>query len=552
MSKARPITSVSENTEYKYALIYCRVSSDRQKIEGHGLESQEHRCREYATGKGYEVVGVFHDSYSGGGDFLQRPALNKMLQFLDQNAHERYVVIFDDLSRFARDVVGHFNLRQLFDTRGVKLECPNFKFEDTPEGLLVENMMAAQHQYYRQNNRRQVMQKQKARLESGYWAFGAIRGYKMLPCSEHGKILTPIEPDASILRFALEGFASGRFQSKVDVCRYMCEKGFWKKQKPERYIDKLSLIINNPIYAGYIEYPVWGVKLRKGQHEGIIGINVFELNKKRLQQGNLGKRVRTDVSEFFPLRGLLVCEFNNKPITGAFSKSRGKKYPYYFCQSPNCECGRRSTPAQQMHQEFDELLKKQTLKTEVRDTVKNIFDVTWQAHMNELEQMEKGTKKNITELEAKLDKLVNSAVNATTDTMRKVYENKAEACAVEVESLKAQLVNDCALSIPYRTALEKVLTLLESPYKLWHSVDVHEKQKLFHFIFLEKIPYSKKAGYRIDNLPSAKSLFEEFVSTNSRDVDIAGKTLNQLKDYFSRFWEYYQSSPNIQKALADT
>lgn len=33
-------------------------------------------------------------------------------------------------------------------------------------------------------------------------------------------------------------------------------------------------------------------------------------------------------------------------------------------------------------------------------------------------------------------------------------------------------------------------------------------------------------------------------------VDITGKTMNRLKDYLTQFWEYYQSSQNIQNALA--
>ncbi|MEI6092951.1 MAG: recombinase family protein, partial [bacterium] len=36
-------------------VIYCRVSSERQVTEGHGLEGQEKRCRDYAEHKGYKV-----------------------------------------------------------------------------------------------------------------------------------------------------------------------------------------------------------------------------------------------------------------------------------------------------------------------------------------------------------------------------------------------------------------------------------------------------------------------------------------------------------------
>lgn len=155
MSKARSISSFGKTTpQYAKAIIYCRVSSDRQRTEGNGLESQEHRCREYARQKGYEVVEVFKDSFTGGGDFRERPALKELFSFIDHNLREKYVVLIDDLSRFARDVQAHFLLKQELLTKDIGLECSNFNFEDTPEGELIETMMAAQHQYHRKNNRR--------------------------------------------------------------------------------------------------------------------------------------------------------------------------------------------------------------------------------------------------------------------------------------------------------------------------------------------------------------------------------------------------------------
>ena len=44
------------------AIIYCRVSSKGQETDGHGLESQETRCRQHAQTKGYEVAAVFPDT----------------------------------------------------------------------------------------------------------------------------------------------------------------------------------------------------------------------------------------------------------------------------------------------------------------------------------------------------------------------------------------------------------------------------------------------------------------------------------------------------------
>ena len=67
--------------EISEAVIYCRVSSDKQIRQGHGLETQEKRCREYAAGRGYKVVEVFHDgAISGGSD--DRPSLYRLINLL--------------------------------------------------------------------------------------------------------------------------------------------------------------------------------------------------------------------------------------------------------------------------------------------------------------------------------------------------------------------------------------------------------------------------------------------------------------------------------------
>ncbi len=193
------------------AIIYCRVSSTKQKIEGSGLESQEHRCRQYAEVKGYEVEAVFPDDASGGGDFMNRPGMVALLSYLDAQPGKGYVIIFDDLKRFARDTEFHIKLRREFQTRGARIECLNFRLDDSPEGKFVETIFAAQGELEREQNRRQVIQKMKARVEKGYAVFHPPVGYSYVADRAHGKILVRDEPVASILAEALEGFRLGAF-----------------------------------------------------------------------------------------------------------------------------------------------------------------------------------------------------------------------------------------------------------------------------------------------------------------------------------------------------
>ncbi|MEP2473849.1 recombinase family protein [Roseobacter sp.] len=187
------------------ALIYCRVSDRKQKTDGHDLESQEHRCRQYAEERGYSVEMVFTDDVTGGGDFMKRPAMRALLAYLAAEADQNYVVIFDDLKRLARDTKFHWTLRKKLDAFDAIVESPNFKFDDTPEGRFVETMFAAQGQLEREQNSRQVVQKMTARLEKGYYVFHPPIGYCYEKDKAHGKLLVRDEPVASIIAEALEG-----------------------------------------------------------------------------------------------------------------------------------------------------------------------------------------------------------------------------------------------------------------------------------------------------------------------------------------------------------
>ena len=101
---------MNKNNCKQKAVIYCRVSSARQVREGHGLRSQETRCREYAKHKGYEVIEVFNDE-GVSGSLIDRPGMHKLLAFLKAQGNLQPVVLIDDISRLARGLEAHIQLR---------------------------------------------------------------------------------------------------------------------------------------------------------------------------------------------------------------------------------------------------------------------------------------------------------------------------------------------------------------------------------------------------------------------------------------------------------
>lgn len=235
------------------AVIYCRVSGAKQVREGDGLASQETRCREFAGFKGYDVVNVFKDDMSG--KLAARPAMMEMLQFLRKHRKTGTVVIIDDISRLARGLEAHLQLRASLAKAGGKLESPSIEFGEDSDSLLVENMLASVAQHQREKNGEQTKNRMRARMQNGYCVFNAPLGYRFETQSGHGKILVRNEPVASIIADVIERYASGRLQTQTEVKRFLeAHPDFPKGRKSTVHQTRVQELLTRPIYAGYLTH----------------------------------------------------------------------------------------------------------------------------------------------------------------------------------------------------------------------------------------------------------------------------------------------------------
>ncbi len=479
------------------ALIYCRVSSKRQEDEGSGLDSQEHRCREKARQLGCEVEAIFPDTISGGGDFMKRPGMVRLLSHLDANPHKRYVVIFDDLKRYSRDTEFHLSLRREMMKRNAIRICLNFNFEDTPEGKFLETILAATGTLEREQNARQVHQKMKARMEQGFWVNRAPVGYRYEKSSRGGKELVFDEPLASIVREALEGFACGRFETQVEVQRFLESKPDFPKDLPNGKLRPMTVsrFLKKSIYAGYVESKAWNVSMRPGHHEGIISLETFEKNQHRLKVGGYAP-ARKDISEDFPLRGFVACGSCSNPLTAGWSKGKTKSYPYYLCQNKKCSDYGKSLPRAKVEGEFETILKELTPSENLFRMVKAMIERAWDQRKEQIEAVKDALGREVSKIEKDIDEFLDRIVNTQNASVLKAYENKIAA----LEKKKLLTVEKMEKSkLPpksKREVLELSLQFLANPWKLWDSGSVMLQKTVLRLAFDERLEYTRNEGYR--------------------------------------------------------
>ncbi len=148
------------------ALVYARVSSASQVARGDGLQSQITRCEAYANFKGYTVVTHFSDDLTGRRQ--DRPGVEKLIDFLKANKRRRFVVLIDDISRFARRVPVHFGLREAISNAGGVLESPSMVFRDDADGEFQEYILASVAQHQSRKNAEQTRNRREARCLNGF------------------------------------------------------------------------------------------------------------------------------------------------------------------------------------------------------------------------------------------------------------------------------------------------------------------------------------------------------------------------------------------------
>ena len=505
--------------EGRVGLVYARVSSKKQEMEGSGRESQEARCIKDLKSIGVPYVKSFLDTYTGGGDFMHRPAMRELIAFVDANPYKKFVVDFDDLKRFARDTVFHLKLRSTLKARDIMPRCLNYNFDDSPEGMFVETVLAAGNELERHQNARQVVQKMKARAEMGYWPFARKRGYDMVSDPTHGKIAVP-NKDAELIRIALEDFSTGKLRNQMEVAKYFVELNFWRKGKSaERCVSNVKALLQDPFYCGDIEYLPWDVTRRKGQHQAIISVETYERIQARLKKPVATMRERVDMSPDFPLRGLLICPHCSHHLTGAWAKQRS--YAHYFCQNKECPLDNKTSRKKDVENNFVALLKRNVLKARAEPVIQLAFERLWKQEIKTLEQKETRTAQHRKELREKIAELAELARKAHSEAVRNAYEAQIEETTQELDASDMPS-GKTDIDVPYRTALGKVMGMFKSPYAVWQKVDVVEKRRLFFFLFEEKLTYDRKEGYRTGDSLSTTRLFEELMTADSALVDPTG------------------------------
>lgn len=298
---------------------YIRVSTPKQS-EGVSLEQQQVAIRTHAQKSGIEIIEWFEERQTAAK--VGRGVFSKMLARLERG--DAQGVVIHKIDRSARNLWDWAHLSKLFDL-GIDIQFAHDSIDlSSRGGRLSADIMAIIAADYVRNLRDEVRKGFYGRLKQGLYPLPAPIGYL-----DQGKGRPKlIDPErAPLIRYAFDRYGTGMVGLKA-LRKELQDVGLRSRQRKPLSLASLSLVLNNPFYAGLI-------RIRKtnetfeGVHEALVPVDVFD----RVQTILRGKTVARPLKHDFVFRRLIECQRCGRHLVGELQKG----HVYYRCQSDRCK-----------------------------------------------------------------------------------------------------------------------------------------------------------------------------------------------------------------------
>ena len=319
-SKAEGIIEKRNALTDKVAVIWSRVSTAEQFKHNNSIQTQIDACMEYCARNGIRVkksdYGATNESAKVAGEkFLA------MVTEVQQDPEVNTIVCYD-YDRFSRNACEGIMWKTKLKNEGISLIAINQPIsQDNFMAESIENMMIIVANMDNAARKHKCTEGMKTCIQRGEWYSRPPLGYTTR--KEGKKRLITVNEKGKILRKAFEWKANENL-SNEEIVRRLNARGL------KMYKQRLSEILRNPFYCGYIEHRYLGEGKRiKGVQEPLISEEMFNKVQANLA-GNHDHYEHRDITPEFPLKKTLLCPKDGSSYTGyTVSKKNGQTFPYY-------------------------------------------------------------------------------------------------------------------------------------------------------------------------------------------------------------------------------
>ncbi len=457
-------------------VIYTRVSSKEQEL-GYSLETQRKACEEYAKKTQYSVMGIFGGTYESA-KTDERKEFNRMLSFVKKSREKISYIIVYSVDRFSRSGANAIYIKDQLRDQGIYLVAVTQPGDaSTSSGDFQQNIQIIFSQYDNQLRREKCMAGVKEALLKGEWCHKAPYGYNEI--KENGKRKIILNEKGKLLQRAFYWKATERI-THTEISERLDSIGLKLSEK------RLSGYFRNPFYCGLMAHSALKGQLVEGNQEKMVSKEIFLKVNEILNENKHGYSCHEE-SEEIPLKRFLKCDHCGTFMRGYVVKA--KNLPYYKCNTKGC-CNNKS--AREIHGLFESVLHFFSLvgNEAIKGFVSKQIIANYNREHKEKDSNKEGLKRQITELEKKLERLEERLIleEINFDLFNK-YSEKFKTERIELE--KNYLKSEKRVS-NLEQCVNVVMDFASKLPSSWSLMAYKDKQLLQFLLFPDGIRYNKK------------------------------------------------------------
>ncbi|WP_259176514.1 recombinase family protein [Mycetocola sp. BIGb0189] len=378
---ADPVAAFTESFAPKRAVSYLRVSTREQaerggREEGFSIPAQRDANKKKATSMGAMVVKEFVER-GVSGTSTNRPALQAMLRYLEEEQATIDYVIVHKVDRLARNRADDVTLNARFDELGIRLVSTSENIDQTPGGILLHGIMSSIAEFYSKNLSNEVKKGMTEKVRSGGSVGRAPIGYLNVRHIDDGREVRTVEVDlkrAPLVTWAFKTYATGDWSVR-SLTDELIKRGLTMAKTtklPEKPVEtrQVHQILTNPYYLGIVSYK--GAQY-PGNHEPLIDQETFQKVRGILKSKINGERT---ITHGHYLKSTLYCgECGMRMIVQVAKPRTEEEYPYYSClgrHSKRNDCMLRSINFYKAEDLIQEMYDRLALRAKYADNLREV------------------------------------------------------------------------------------------------------------------------------------------------------------------------------------
>ncbi len=489
----------------KKAVLYARVSSNRQEKEGFSIPAQIKFLRDYAEKNDIEIVKEFVEAETA--KKAGRAKFNEMVSYLHEHEDQR-IILVEKVDRLYRNLPDYGTIDNIEGLEIHFVKENEILSENSRSGIKfmigIRVLMAKQ---YVDNLAEESAKGLKERIEQGYALYPPL-GYKYGDDGTHKHAIIIDEERAKYAKRAFELFVYENL-SAYAINNILYDEGLRTPKGKKYAVSTIQRMFHNVMYVG--DYMYQGKLYLDGRHEPLISRKLFQFALDKLN--NATNTARQHGIEF-PYIGLFKCGICGCSYTAErkLKSVSGKEYIYYHCTGKGKikTCKKGSYISQdKIDEHIAEILK--DLKYIPQSFIDEVSEILLGAHelMNRYSNTaQNDTQRRIKEIDRLIQQGYQNMLKNPIPEVKEVWQMKYSMWKEEKEALRTrQTCIDKADNNFYEQS-NTILNFCQNAYDYFKTATPSQKRTICEILGSNFIATGKELSITLH------SVFEDIIEIN--------------------------------------